>query len=75
VFGGDPNSIQAPTPPVAVPTQGVMLPYNPPPDQNQNGDQPTAPPVLPSAGQQTAPAPGVLPVPQPAQPQPPQQPR
>lgn len=72
VFGGDPNGMQAPTPPVAVPTQGVLLPYNPPVDQT--GDQPASPPVLPSAGQQTAGAPGVLPVPQPTQPQP-QQPR
>ncbi len=70
VFGGDPNGMQGP-PPVNPPTQGVVLPYNPPPDQN--GDQPTAPPVLPSAGQQTAGAPGVLPVPQPTQS--PQQPR
>jgi hypothetical protein len=67
VFGGDPNTMQ---PPVNAPTQGVVLPYNPPPDQN--GDQPTAPSALPSAGQQTAGAPGVLPVPQP---QSPQQPR
>jgi hypothetical protein len=71
VFGGDPNGMQAPTPPVNAPTQGVVLPYNPPPDQN--GDQQTAPPALPSAGQQTAGAPGVLPVPPPTQP--PQQPR
>jgi hypothetical protein len=71
VFGGNPNGMQAPTPPVSAPTQGVLLPYNPPPEQN--GDQQTAPPVLPSAGQQTAGAPGVLPAPQPAQPQ--QQPR
>jgi len=69
VFGGDPNGMQGP-PPVNAPTQGVVLPYNPPPDQN--GDQPTPPPALPSAGQQTAGAPGVLPVPQP---QSPQQPR
>jgi len=73
VFGGDPNGMQQGQPPVNVPTQGVVLPYNPPPDQN--GDQPTAPPVLPSAGQQTTAAPGVLPVPQPTQPQSPQQPR
>ena len=72
VFGGDPNGMQGP-PPVNAPTQGVVLPYNPPPDQN--GDQPAAPPVLPSAGQQTTAAPGVLPVPQPTQPQSPQQPR
>ena len=70
VFGGDPNGMQQGQPPVNAPTQGVLLPYNPPPDQN--GDQPTAPPVLPSAGQQTTGAPGVLPVPQP---QSPQQPR
>jgi hypothetical protein len=69
VFGGDPNGMQGP-PPVNAPTQGVVLPYNPPPDQN--GDQPAAPPALPSAGQQTTGAPGVLPVPQP---QSPQQPR
>jgi len=73
VFGGDPNGMQQGPPPVTAPTQGVVLPYNPPPDQN--GDQPTAPPVLPSAGQQTTAAPGVLPVPQPTQPQSPQQPR
>ncbi len=72
VFGGDPNGMQQGQPPVNAPTQGVVLPYNPPPEQN--GDQPTAPPVLPSAGQQTTAAPGVLPVPQPTQPQP-QQPR
>jgi hypothetical protein len=69
VFGGDPNGMQGP-PPVNAPTQGVVLPYNPPPEQN--GDQPAAPPALPSAGQQTTGAPGVLPVPQP---QSPQQPR
>jgi len=73
VFGGDPNGMQGP-PPVNAPTQGVLLPYNPPPPE-QNGDQPTTPPALPSAGQQTTGAPGVLPVPQPTQPQPPQQPR
>jgi hypothetical protein len=72
VFGGDPNGMQGP-PPVNPPTQGVVLPYNPPPDQN--GDQPTPPPTLPSAGQQTTGTPGVLPVPQPTQPQSPQQPR
>jgi hypothetical protein len=74
VFGGDPNGTQMPTPPVNAPTQGAVLPYNPPPN-DQNTDQPATPPALPSAGQQTAGAPGVLPVPQPAQPQPPQQPR
>jgi hypothetical protein len=74
VFGGDPNGIQSPTPPVNAPTQGAVLPYNPPPDQNGDQQQ-TTPPVLPSAGQQTAGAPGVLPLPQPAQPQSPQQPR
>lgn len=73
VFGGDPNGMQQGPPPVNAPTQGVLLPYNPPPDQN--GDQPTAPPALPSAGQQTTGTPGVLPVPQPTQPQSPQQPR
>lgn len=66
--GADPNA--APQQPANLPTQGVLQPYNPPPEQN--GDQPTAPPVLPSAGQQTTGAPGVLPVPQP---QPQQQPR
>lgn len=66
--GPDPNT--APQPPANLPTQGVLQPYNPPPEQN--GDQPTVPPVLPSAGQQTTGAPGVLPVPQP---QPQQQPR
>jgi len=64
VFGGDQNGIQPPAAPAA-PTQGAVLPYNPPPDMN--GDQQAAPPTLPSPGQQTAPAPGVLPIPQPPQ--------
>lgn len=72
VFGGDQNGIQPPTAPASAPTQGAVLPYNPPPDMN--GDEQAAPPTLPSPGQQTAPAPGVLPIPQPAQ-QSPQQPR
>ena len=69
--GPEPNAV--PPQPASLPTQGVLQPYNPPPDQN--GGQPTAPPALPSAGQQTTGAPGVLPAPQPAQPQPQQQPR
>jgi hypothetical protein len=63
----DPNG--APAPPPGTPVLNPLTPYLPPPDSG--ADQNQAPPVQPAPGQLTTPTPGVLPVPQQTQPQPP----